>query len=41
MELLFNEKIGNVYFIESDVYKYVSTLLEEIENIMTISLSEN
>ena len=32
MELLFNEKIGNVYFIESDVYKYVSTLLEEIEN---------
>ena len=31
MELLFKEQIGNVVFIESDVYRYVSSLLEEIE----------
>lgn len=32
MEFLFEEKIGNVVFIERDVYRYVLSLLEEIEN---------
>ena len=32
MGFLFEEKIGNVVFIERDVYGYVSSLLEEIEN---------
>ena len=32
MKLLFKEQIGNVVFIERDVFGYVSSLLEEIEN---------
>lgn len=41
MELLFKEQIGNVVFIERDVYRYVLSLLEEIENTTMTFSSKN